>query len=293
MEHDSISTSTNALIVVDSPVSLEQQVLIIQGLYHQIESKDKTLMAMRTRVWCKLGKRLIEHRKNVLQAGYTWEFWVMDHFPYIKERRRQQCMKIAECNEKTLEYFYHFGFDRLYEIITKLQPYMKDADYKYIVNEKYGYVFHNIQQDAEDKENFNSKIDIIIKYFTFKKNIASKVFNRELIIDTLEAGVDFKKTDYDYLNQSTISQDEFNLYLTKMILTASSPANSSSKSTSTRVSIYVMIAQMLESLRDYNSTNNYPQYLNMFSVDLVDETIKLLVDYRNMTFTSNNPLTII
>lgn len=293
MEQDDISTSTNALIVIDSPVSLEQQVLIIQDLYHQIKSKDKTLMAIRTRVWCKLGKMLIEHRKNVLQAGYTWGDWVLEHFRYIGERRRQQCMKIADSNEKNLENFYHLGFDRLYEIITKLQPYMKDADYKYIVNEKYGYVFHNIQQDAEDKENFNSKIDIIIKYFTFKKNIASKVFNRELVIDTLEAGADFKKPDYDYLNQATISEDDFNLYLTKMILTAGSPASSSSTSTSTRVSIYVMIAQMLESLRDYNNTNNYPQYLNMFSVDLIDETIKLLVDYRNMTFTSNNPLTII
>jgi len=292
MEQDDISISTNALIVIDSPVSLEQQVLIIQDVYQQIKSKDKTLMAIRTRVWCKLGKMLIEHRKNVLKAGYTWDFWVLDHFPYIKERRRQQCMKIAECNEKTLEYFYHLGFDRLYELIGTLQPYMKDIDYKYIVTDKYGYIFRNIQQDAEDKEDFNTKIDIIIKYFTFKKNIASKVFNRELVIDTLEAGVNFKKPDYDYLN-SAISEDDFNLYLTKMILTAGSPSKSSSQSTSSRVSIYVMIAQMLESLREYNSTNNYPQHLNMFSVNLIDETIKRLVDYRNITFTSNNPLTLI
>ena len=54
--------------------------------------------------------------------------WASEHFPFLKERRREQCMRLARFSLEILEPFYSIGIDRMNILFGKTADSYSSAD---------------------------------------------------------------------------------------------------------------------------------------------------------------------
>jgi len=261
-------------------VTLEEEATEIEHLFCKMCQSDKTLTEARTMSWVQLGKRLIRHRQNIESQNIVWTTYAINKFPFLKERRRQQCMALAEHGDRIIPYYY-MGIDRLYDIFNKLRRYHKDLDFDYICKKRYPLLFEEEPQSDSEKATLNSKIDVIRNFFSLKKQVKRTDLNRESVVEVLETGYLFTDNDIEYLNKKSVSNvDE---YLQRLILTGSSSAYQSPTSHS-RIGIYIIFSQLLETVQQYSRDKKFPEYLTM---DLFNTVIEELTNFRDEMFKNN------
>lgn len=256
-------------------LTLEAEAAQIKSFYDKIEKKNCNLTEIKTADWAQLGQLLINHRKHVEAEGFIWTPYAVEEFPWLKERRRQQCMALAGWGDIVKPY-YHMGLDRIYYLFNKLIHYHSDPDFDYI-RSRYAYIFDPAMTSLPEKEDVKVKADVIRNGLKFKHQVKRNDYDKDLVFDALEAGCTFGKKDYEYLNQPSVTPDDIDLYLLKMMVTAGSPASHKSSSSS-RISIQNILSMLLQTVQGYNAEDTMPEYLNPKLLDTVIGELTTLRD---------------
>ena len=256
-------------------LTLEAEAAQIKNFYDEIEKTNRNLTEIRTAEWAQLGLMLILHREHVEADGFIWTPYAVETFPWLKERRRQQCMALAEFGDRVRPYYF-MGIDRIYDLFNKLIHHLNDPDFDHI-RSRYAYIFDPAMKSLPEKEDVKVKADFIRNFFKFKNQVKRNDCNKDLVLDALEAGCTFGKKDYEYVNQPSVTPDEIDLYLLKMMVAAGSPASHKSFSSS-KTSIQVILSMLLQTVQGYNADDVIPEF---FSVGFLDTVIEALTTLRD------------
>lgn len=260
-----------------SALNLEEEIMRVKRKFGEIKHINCCLSEINTKSWIELGTMLIDLRVSVEAEGYTWTSWVAEKLSFLKERRRQQCMFLADRNKNgILEPFFHLGIDRLYDLLKKLETYANDIDMSLIMA-TYGKFFKPGSQEIEQKSETKRIIDIILDFFKFKNQVRNKTFDKKLLLNVLETGGKFQAKDYKQLNSSLVTPKEINEFFMTMILTGSSPIGHSSTSTNKK-SIFIILSELYETVTDFLDKSSYPKHLSVAFLDIV---ISKLTTLRN------------
>lgn len=256
-------------------LTLEAEAAQIKSFFDKIEKTSRSLTEIKTAEWAQLGHMLINHRKHVEAEGFIWTPYAIEEFPWLKERRRQQCMALAEFGDRVRPYYF-MGIDRIYDLFNKLIHHLNDPDFNHI-RIRYAYIFDPAMKSLPEKEDVKVKSDVIRDFFKFRNQVKRNDYDKDLVFDALEAGCTFGKKDYEYLNQPSVTPDDIDLYLLKMMVAASSPASHKSSSNS-RIRIQIILTMLLQTVQGYNAENIIPEFL---SVGFLDTVIEALTTLRN------------
>lgn len=245
-------------------LTLEEEVEQIKNNYFELENITKSLIEMRTARWIKLGFLLNDHQQHVLWAGESWTIWVAEKFPFLKQRRREHAIYLANIAEEKLVPYYFMGIDRLYDFFKKLVEYHADPELKDVCKEL-DFAFGTSTDTDEDKEEFNRRSDQVREYFKFKGNFKKAQYDKDLLIDVLKTGVKFSPSDYDDIKELVKNNKPIDDFMMNMIVTGTSPSVQNSAGTC-REGIHIIIGKFIETIDEYILQNEIPSYLSRESV---------------------------
>ncbi len=271
-------TQNDVALSLDLPLdglTLEAEAAQIVILYDKIENTKRSQIEINTAHKAHLGQMLNNHKKRVEDLEINWTQYAIEKFPMLKERTREKCMALSGWGDR-LKPYYYMGLDRIYYLFNKLIHYQKDPDFDHI-RSRYAYIFDPTMKSLPEKEDVKIKADVIRNFFKFKNQIKRNDYNKDLVFDALEAGCTFGKKDYEYLNKPSVTPDDIDLYLLKMMVTAGSPASQKSSSSS-RTSIQVILSMLLQTVQGYNAENIIPEFL---SAGFLNTVIDALTTLRN------------
>ena len=252
--------------------SLENEVREIKSIYVKILKIDGGLMKGRVWFWRELGDLLREHQKHVKKAGYKWQEWADEHFRFIKATRREQCMLISRYGD-SLEKFYFLGFDRLCDFANTMVRSKGDPELNEIAI-RYG-IKEGIEMQRFDENNYRFSFDKMKEYFKFKLKMNGFNYDKKTILDAIDTGVIFSKSDYDALKSNQTDQSD---YLLAMILNCGSPKNQSGFDR--KESTLILLAKLSENIDYYRYNKIIPQYLSKKIVKHV--LLKLAYLYKKL-----------
>jgi hypothetical protein len=245
--------------------SLDEDARKIKILFYQTLAMDRNLVEIRTKNWIALGTMLNQHKINVEAAGHNWRVWAVEHFEFLKHRRREIAMEVSNFGPKVLDYLY-MGLDRLYDFFHKLQRYQKDQDFG-LIAKRFGYMLKVNPESEEDKVEVNKNADKIREFFKFKGEVTNTSFDRELLLGTIEAGGTFNEKDFKSLKNQKNPQ-MINDFLRLKLATGSSSTKSSKPAT--QESIHIILSKLIQTVRQYQSSKQYPPFL---SKQLVNDAV--------------------
>ena len=245
--------------------SLDEDANKIKILFYQTLAMDRNLVEIRTKNWIALGTMLNQHKINVEAAGHNWRVWAVEHFEFLKHRRREIAMEVANFGPKVFDYIY-MGLDRLYDFFHKIKKYQKDPDFRLIAR-RFGYMLKVYPEGDEEKEEINKKADKIREFFKFKGEVTNTSFDKELLLGTIEAGGTFSLIDYKTLKNQKNPQ-AINDFLELKLATGSSSTKSSRPAT--QESIHIILSKLIQTVRQYQSSKQYPPFL---SKQLVNDAV--------------------
>jgi hypothetical protein len=263
-------------------LTLDAEAAKINSFYDKIEKTTCDLNEHWTTQRVKLGHMLNHHQRRVIELGISWTQYAIETFPKLEKRTREKYMAVAAFGDRVKPYYY-MGVDRVYYLFNKLIHYYNDPDFQHI-RSRYAYIFDPASKTLLEKEDVKVKADVIRNFFTFKNQVKRNDFDKDLLLDVLEAGCTFGKKDYEYLNQPNVTPNDIVQYLIKMMVTASSPAQQKSSSTS-RISIHVILSQLFQTLQGYNAKNIIPEFL---SVEFLDSVIDAIITLRHRMAPTND-----
>ena len=236
-------------------LSIDDEAKKIKQAYFQCQGIDKDLVEIRTHNWLNLGRMLNIHRKKVESAGYQWTIWAVEHFPFLKQRRREMAMELASFGHKVEPYFY-MGLDRLYDLFHKLQTYHKDPDFE-LVSKRFGFIFKVEQETDETKVEKNKSADKIIELFKFKARTNNVAINKDLLLDVIDSGVKFQKSDYEHITKlASANPTAADDYLRQSICNGASPKTLTSAQA--KESIHVILAKLIQTVEEFEKSRSYP-----------------------------------
>lgn len=236
--------------------SIDEEARTIKMLFYQNEAVNKNLIEIRTKNWLKLGIMLNLHRKKVEAASHIWSEWAVEHFPFLKQRRREMAMELDNFGSKVENYLY-MGIDRLYDLFHKLNNYQTDPDFK-LIAKRFGYMFKITPETEETKADKNRNADKIRGFFKFKEHMKNVPFDRELLLDVIEAGGMFGKSDYDHFKKLNSSPQAIDEYLLKTLCNGGTPKGRSIKPAA-KDSIQVILAMLIETVDEFEASKAYPK----------------------------------
>ena len=207
--------------------SLLDQVEKIKNDYMDFNQYNEGIVSANTKRWIGLGRQLNDHKKNVIANGINWRLWVTEHILFIKVRRRQQIMIVAELSDETVTPLLTMGIDRLYTFIMKLITYSSDPEIKDILKVFNFQLKQHIDNDDSIDEQ-NASADKVCEYFKYKKECVSVQQDRELVIAIIASGAKFEKKDYENINSQIKIKGTADEYLKAMLYNGSSPSSSTS-----------------------------------------------------------------
>jgi hypothetical protein len=266
-------------------LTLEAEAAKINSFYDEIEKTTCDQNEYWTAQRAKLGHMLNQHQRRVVELKINWTKYAIETFPKLEKRTREKYMALAAFGDRVKPYYY-MGVDRVYYLFNKLIHYHNDPDFQHI-RSKYAYIFDPASKTRLEKEDVKIKADVIRNFFKFKNQVKRNDLDKNLkdfVLDVLEAGCTFGKKDYEYLNQPNVTPNDIVQYLIKMMVTASSPAQQKSSSTS-RISIHVILSQLLQTLQGYNAKNIIPEFL---SVEFLDSVIDAITTLRHRMAPTND-----
>jgi hypothetical protein len=260
-------------------LTLEEEVEQIKKNYFELENITKSLIEMRTARWIKLGFMLNDHQQHVLSEGKAWTIWVAEKFPFLKQRRREQAMYLANIAEEKLEPYYFMGIDRLYGFFKKLVDYHADPELKDVCKEL-NFAFGNTMDTDEDKEEFNRRSDQVLEYFKFKGNFKKEQYDKGLLIDVLKTRAKFTPSDYEDIKELVKNNKPIDDFLMNMIVTGTSPSVQNSAGAS-QESIHIIIGKLEQTIDVYISLGKIPLYLSKEAVKNCYEKMSWLMTKCN------------
>ena len=234
---------------------IDEEAKTIKLVYFQYQGIKKNLIEIRTRNWLSLGRMLNIHRTKVESAGYQWTVWAVEHFPFLKQRRREMAMELANFGPKVEPYFF-MGLDRLYDLFHKLQEYHKDPDFK-LVSKRFRFIFKIEPETDETKDEKNKGADKIIEFFKFKAQTNNVNVNKDLLLDVIDSGVTFRKSDYEHIkNLATTNPTGAEDYLHQSHCIGATPKTKTS--IQARESIHVILAKLIQTVKGFEKSKSYP-----------------------------------
>lgn len=260
---------------IEKDISIEREATEIKQFFETMCQSDKTLTEARTMSWVQLGKKLILHRQNVKSQKIVWTTYAINKFPFLRERRRQQCMVLAGHGDRIIPYYY-MGIDRIYYVFNKLKKHHKDPDFDYVCKKRYPLLFESKPQSDSEKATLNSQIDVIRNFFSLKEQVKRTDLNRDGVIETLETGYLFTDKDIEYLKKTSVSSNDINKYLERLILTGSSSVYQFPVSHS-RIGICSILSQLLETVQQCRIKNKVHEYL--FCRELLHTVIEEITSF--------------
>jgi hypothetical protein len=272
-----VNANTDKEKKIDDDALLKEADAIIET-YGKQRLFDEKATVIRTRQWLEIGKMLNKHKDNVEKAGKLWTVWAAEKFPFLRKKRREQCMALVKFGPK-VEPYLAMGIDRMYSFLGTVEGNVNHPDFEFIWG-KYKHTF-KLESGKADENEFNASADKMKEFFKFKKNVKNKHCEKENIVSAIETGTIFEKKDYETLNNPKISKDETERYLRAMILTGTSPSNTQQNyiiDTDKAASIQVLITRLVDTINHCNNTNKVPQYL---SIQTIDEGIQALQALRD------------
>lgn len=271
-----VNGNINKEVILDDD-ALQNEANEIIVVYKKHMLFDETMVVKRTRQWLEIGKMLNKHKDNVEKAGKLWTVWATEKFPFLGERRRQQCMALVNFGPKVEQYL-GMGIDRMYSFLGAVEENRNHPDFEFVWDQ-YKQTF-KLENGKANENEFNASTDKINKFFKFRKNVRNKHCDKDHIVRAIETGAIFAEKDYENLNKPNISKEETEQYLNTIILTGTSPSNTQQNSTidtDKAASIQVLITRLVDTINHCNNTNKVPQYL---SIQTIDEGIQALQSLR-------------
>jgi hypothetical protein len=254
-------------------LSIEEEAKRIRMAYFQNEAVNRNLVEIRTKNWVNLGRMLNIHRKGVEAAGRQWSVWAVDHFPFLKQRRREMAMELANFGSK-VEHYLYMGMDRLYDLFHKLKKYHGEPEFQLIAN-RFGYLFKIQPETEETKVEMNKNADKIREFFRFKEQMKNNSFDRDLLLDVIEAGGKFEKKDYEEINKLTSSNPQgVNEFLRSTLCNGGTPKGRSTKPAA-KDSIQIILAMLIETIDKFEVLNTYPPLNKSLFKAAKDRMLKL------------------
>ena len=254
--------------------ALEKEAKEILATYEKQMLFDEKIVVKRTRQWLEIGKMLNIHKDNVEKAGKLWTIWASEKFPLLRQRRREQCMELANFGPK-MDSYLGMGIDRMYTFVHTVKENREHPDFDFIWG-----IFKNTFKLEDGKANddeVNASADSIDQFFKLRKNVNNKHCENEILVRAIKAGSTFSQKDYDNLNKPNLSKSETEQYLSTMILTGASPSNlqqnSTMQTTNDTTSIEVLVTRLVDTIKNCEKANKFPKFL---SVQTIDEGIKAL-----------------
>ena len=250
--------------------SLDEDAKKIEILFYQTLAMDRNLVEIRTKNWIALGTMLNQHKINVEAAGHNWRAWAVENIEFLKQRRREIAMEVANFGKKVFDYLY-MGLDRLYDFFHKLKKYQKDPDFR-LIAKRFWYMLKVYPEGDEEKTEINKNADKIREFFKFKGEVTNTSFDRELLLGTIEAGGTFNEKDFKSLKNQKNPQ-MINDFLKLKLATGSSSTKSASTKSSkpaTQESIHIILSKLIQTVRQYQSSKQYPPFL---SKQLVNDAV--------------------
>ncbi len=225
-------------------LSIDEEAKKIKIAYYQYEGVDKNLVEIRTGIWLNIGRMLNIHRKKVESAGNQWTVWAPEKFPFLKKRRREMAMELANFGPKA-EQFLYMGIDRLYNFFHKLLQYHDDPDFK-LVTKRFGLLLKTAPETDEERAEKNIIADKIIEFFKFKGQTNNASVNKDMLMDVIDSGVTFKESDYDQIKKIAATNPSAAYdYLEVMLSNGSPPRTRTSK--------------LIQTIEGFEKMNSFPQ----------------------------------
>ena len=124
----------------------------------------------------------------------------------------------------------------------------------------------------EEKTEINKNADKIREFFKFKGEVANISFDKDLLLGTIEAGGTFSLMDYKTLKNQKNPQAINDFLKLKLATGSSSTKSASTKSArpATQESIHIILSKLIQTVRQYQSSKQYPPFL---SKQLVNDAV--------------------
>jgi hypothetical protein len=259
-------------------ISLEDEVNNIQKYYENFENDHKTVVEINAERWVKLGIMLAEHQQHVVANGKKWEEWVIQHFLFLKERRRQQAMALTVYKIETLRPYFYLGFDRLYCFFILLKNYMNEPDLQALLKE-FGFS-SSPEIDGEDKSaEIKKSVDQVMEFYKFKSNCKNMQYDYELLKDVIKTGTEFSSSEFTEIqNRAKNGQSVDDFLLNKLI---AGTTGSGGQSSSGKVGIIPLLAMLIQTVDGYISDDEIPVYLPQHTVNLCHDRLTWLREKCN------------
>ena len=250
--------------------SLEDEVKNIHDFYSNFENDHKSVVEINAERWVNLGIMLNQHQQHVLAEGKKWEEWVIQHFLFLKERRRQQAMALANFKIETLRPFFYMGFDRLYYFFNFLINYYKEPDLPAILKE-FGFS-SSPEIDGDDKSGeIKKSVDQVRVFYKFKANCTNIKYDEELLKDVIKNGAVFLSSEFTEIqNRAKNGQSVDDFLFNKLITGSAGPGGQSS---SGQVGIIPLLAMLIQTVDGYMSDDEIPTYLPHHMVNLCHDRL--------------------
>ena len=237
-------------------LSIDEEAKKIKIAYYQYEGVDKNLVEIRTCIWLNIGRMLIIHRKKVESADIQWTVWAPEKFPFLKQRRREMVMELANFGPK-VEPFLYMGVDRLYDFIHKLLQYHDDPDF-HLISKRFGVFLKTAPETDEERAEKNIIADKIIEFFKFKRQTNNVNVDKDRLMDVIDSGVTFNKSDYEQItNLAATNAAAADDYLREAHANGSAPTTSTS--THARESLHNILAKLIQTIEEFEKINSFPQ----------------------------------
>lgn len=255
----------------DKMISLNNSKRKIEKYFIKFKKFDQYSVQKTVFHWIVLGKLLRKHRKIVEDAGLKWQEWVIDNLPFLKKKRREQCMNLAKFKWKTLKPLWHLGFDRLFYFVNTL-CYNRNKNavkvlkqFGFSLNPKYGIC-------EEEEHLFKKSADQTMEYFKFSKKLENASFSEDKLIDAIKCGAKFDEATVETMLKQNKPIDEYftNYILNKSLIIKQSQAKDNQES------ILCIIAKSNETIDSYKKKDKVPEYLSPEYVDIVFEKYEWL-----------------
>jgi hypothetical protein len=251
-------------MVTSLKLSLDEEVEQIKNNYFELENITKSLIEMRTTRWIKLGYMLNDHQQHVISEGKTWTIWVAEKFPFLKQRRREQAMYLANIAEEKLQPYYFMGIDRLYDFFKKLIDYHADPELIDVCKE-FNFGFGNTTDTEEDKEEFNRRSDQVRECFKFKGSFKNAQYDKDLLIDVLKTGAKITPGDYEEIHKLVKNNKPIDDFLMDILMTGTSPSSGAPNKIGNE-SILALLAKLNQTIDIYIAVGKIPHYLSKETV---------------------------
>jgi FtsZ-binding cell division protein ZapB len=246
--------------IVAKSLSLEMEVEEIKSMNQSVSNSSRWLVEKRVWFYRHLGEALYEHREHVFSAGYAWQEWATEKFPFIKSTRRDQCIKLATFGV-SLEKFYFLGIDLLYPFANLMSDLKLNGEKE--IGQVADYFDLNAGANIEhvDQCEYKIKIEKFFEYFKFKKNMNGSYYDQKMVLAVIESGVVFNSHDSKAIQELSTNPSKQNEYLFQMLVNVGSPKKGPKQSANHQDSMLAVIANFIALADKHIASGKFPSYL--------------------------------